>query len=73
MKCVMCSRSMDKAAAWVGAFPIGPKCLQKMGGRSLSDSVKVVRNDQRDLFGDGYDTTGKDQAPANQEARGYIG
>ena len=54
MKCVMCDREMDKAAAWVGGLPIGPKCLQKMGDKPTkvraNQQHKVVRNDQPDLF-----------------------
>jgi len=43
---------MDKAAAWVGAYPIGPKCLEKMDGKRLAVHVKVVKSEQPDLFGD---------------------
>jgi hypothetical protein len=43
---------MDKAAAWVGAYPIGPKCLEKMDGKRLTVHSKVVKNDQPDLFGE---------------------
>ena len=54
MKCVMCDREMDKAAAWVGGLPVGPKCLQKMGDKPTpvraNQQHKVVRNDQPDLF-----------------------
>lgn len=54
MKCVMCDREMDKAAAWVGGLPIGPKCLQKMGDKPTkvraNKQAKVVRNEQSDLF-----------------------
>ena len=54
MKCVMCDREMDKAAAWVGGLPIGPKCLQKMGDKPTkvraNKQAKVVRNEQPDLF-----------------------
>jgi NTP pyrophosphatase (non-canonical NTP hydrolase) len=42
---------MDKAAAWVGAYPIGPKCLEKMDGKRLAVHVKVVKSEQPDLFG----------------------
>ena len=43
---------MDKAAAWVGAYPIGPKCLKKMDGKRLAVHVKVVKSEQPDLFGE---------------------
>ena len=42
MKCVMCDREMDKAAAWVGGLPIGPKCLQKMGDKPTKVKGNVV-------------------------------
>jgi hypothetical protein len=43
---------MDKAAAWVGAYPIGPKCLEKMHGKRLAVHSKVVKSEQPDLFGE---------------------
>lgn len=43
---------MDKAAAWVGAYPIGPKCLEKMDGKRLAVHVKVIKSEQPDLFGE---------------------
>jgi hypothetical protein len=52
MKCVRCGKEMDKAAAWVGAYPIGPKCLEKMDGKRLAVHVKVVKSEQPDLFGE---------------------
>jgi hypothetical protein len=52
MKCVRCGKEMDKAAAWVGAYPIGPKCLEKMDGKRLNVHSKVVKSDQPDLFGE---------------------
>ena len=52
MNCVMCQRPMEKAAAWVGAYPIGPKCLEKMNGKRLAIHSKVVKVDQPDLFGE---------------------
>ena len=55
MKCVRCGKEMDKAAAWVGAYPIGPKCLEKMDGKRLAVHVKVVKNEQPDLFGESDD------------------
>ena len=54
MKCVMCDREMDKAAAWIGGLPVGPKCWQKMGDKPMpvraNQQAKVVRNEQPDLF-----------------------
>ena len=58
MKCVMCDREMDKAAAWVGGLPIGPKCLQKMGDKPTKVKGHVVRNDQPELF----DAVAEDEA-----------
>jgi len=52
MKCVRCGKEMDKAAAWVGAYPIGPKCLEKMDGKRLAVHSKVVKSEQPDLFGE---------------------
>ncbi len=52
MKCIRCGKEMDKAAAWVGAYPIGPKCLEKMHGKRLAVHSKVVKSDQPDLFGE---------------------
>lgn len=52
MKCAMCNREMDKAAAWVGGLPIGPKCWQKMCDKPTIVHVHVVRNDQPELFDD---------------------
>jgi hypothetical protein len=54
----MCDREMDKAAAWVGGLPIGPKCLQKMGDKPTKVRGQVVRNDQPELF----DAVAKDEA-----------
>lgn len=54
----MCDREMDKAAAWVGGLPIGPKCLQKMGDKPTKVKGHVVRNDQPELF----DAVAKDEA-----------
>jgi hypothetical protein len=48
----MCDREMDKAAAWVGGLPIGPKCWQKMGDKPLNVRGHVVRNEQPELFDD---------------------
>ena len=58
MKCAMCDREMDKAAAWVGGLPIGPKCWQKMGDKPTTVRGQVVRNDQPELF----DDVAKDEA-----------
>ena len=58
MKCAMCNREMDKAAAWVGGLPIGPKCWQKMGDKPITVRGHVVRNDQPELF----DDVAKDEA-----------
>lgn len=51
---------MDSAAAWVGAYPIGPKCLEKMDGKRLAVHSKVVKNEQPDLFGEQTMTEPKD-------------
>lgn len=50
MKCIRCNKEMDKAAAWIGGYPVGPKCLEKMHGPSLSIKYKTIRNEQSDLF-----------------------
>lgn len=50
MKCARCNRDMDKAAAWVGAYPIGPKCFERMEGKRLAVHSKVVKIEQHDLF-----------------------
>lgn len=55
MKCVRCGKEMDKAAAWVGAYPIGPKCLEKIDGKRMPAHSKVVKNEQPDLFGENYE------------------
>ena len=51
MKCVRCGKPMDKAAAWIGAHPIGPKCLEKMDGKRLAVHSKATKTAQNDLFG----------------------
>lgn len=51
---------MDSAAAWVGAYPIGPKCLEKMDGKRLAVHSKVVKSEQPDLFGEEPMTEPKD-------------
>lgn len=58
MRCAMCGREMDKAEAWVGGLPIGPKCWQKMGDKPTIVRSHVVRNDQQELF----DDVAKDEA-----------
>lgn len=64
MKCVRCNRDMDKAAAWVGGYPIGPKCWEKMGDKpakvpSIYLQLRATDDDQPDLFGvDPGDDTG---------------
>lgn len=55
MKCVKCGREMDKAAAWIGAYPVGPKCLEKMDGKRLNVHSKVVKSDQPDLFEENHE------------------
>lgn len=51
MKCARCGREMDKAAAFVGGHPIGPKCWEKMGDKPLKfKRVEVVKSDQMELF-----------------------
>lgn len=51
MNCVRCGRPMDKAAAWVGDMPIGPKCFTKMFAKKARKvSVEVVVCEQPDLF-----------------------
>lgn len=51
MKCARCGREMDKAAAFVGGYPIGPKCWEKMGDKPLKfKRVEVVKSDQMELF-----------------------
>lgn len=51
MKCARCGRDMDKAAAFVGGNPIGPKCWEKMGDKSLKfKRIEVVKSDQMELF-----------------------
>jgi ribosomal protein L35AE/L33A len=52
MRCVRCGKEMDKAAAWIGSYPIGPKCLEKMHGKRLVVHSKFVKNEQPDLFGE---------------------
>lgn len=55
---------MDKAAAWVGGYPIGPKCWEKMGDKpakvpSIYLQRRATDDDQPDLFGvDPDDDTG---------------
>lgn len=46
---------MDKAAAWVGGYPIGPKCWEKMGDKpanvpSIYLQRRATDDDQPDLF-----------------------
>ena len=53
MKCDRCGREMDKAAAWVGGNPIGPKCWEKMGDKPVKFRiVPVEKSDQLDLWGE---------------------
>jgi hypothetical protein len=58
---------MDKAAAWVGAYPIGPKCLEKMDGKRLAVHMKVVKNEQPDLFGE------ENELRTNRDERNPMG
>ncbi len=67
MKCVRCGKEMDKAAAWVGAYPIGPKCLEKMDGKRLAVHMKVVKNEQPDLFGE------ENELRTNRDERNPMG
>jgi len=67
MKCVKCGREMDKAAAWMGAYPIGPKCLEKMDGKRLAVHMKVVKNEQPDLFGE------ENELRTNRDERNPMG
>lgn len=55
MKCVMCDREMDKVAHWVAGHPVGPKCYQKRFGNPIRVDVKIVANDQPDLFLEDHD------------------
>lgn len=51
MRCARCGREMDKAAAFVGGHPIGPKCWEKMSDKPLKfKRVEVVKSDQMELF-----------------------
>lgn len=53
MKCARCGREMEKAAAWVGGHPFGPKCWEKMGDKPLKFRlVTVEKSDQLDLWGE---------------------
>lgn len=59
MKCARCNREMDKAAAWVGGHPVGPKCWEKMGNKPSKVprvyTQHVKHTDQPDLFGEDDD------------------
>ena len=53
MKCARCGKSMDKAAAFIGSNPIGPKCLEKLGDKPLKISFNKSKHDDNetpDLF-----------------------
>lgn len=58
MICFHCGRKMDKPAGWIGGQPIGPKCLEQVGGtgplrfkRMAPDNTESEQ--QPDLFNDG--------------------
>lgn len=54
MRCARCNRQMDKPAAMVGGYPIGPKCWALMGGKApRKPAADVVRDEcTLDLFVD---------------------
>ena len=71
MKCARCGRGMDRAAAFVGGLPIGPKFWKKMGHiASTKRHVRVVvtEENQLDLFGGEDDRSFRDgdNAPSRE-------
>ena len=46
----MCSRPLDKPAAWAAGYPVGPKCAKKRGLLpSVSRKSEAVRVDERQI------------------------
>lgn len=68
MKCARCGREMDRAAAYVGGNPIGPKCWEKIGDKPAKvprlylPLYRLTDQNQFDLFDD--EPTNESDRPA---------
>lgn len=73
MKCARCGREMEKAAAYVGGNPIGPKCWEKMGDKPAKvprlylPLLLLADPDQFDLFEDEYGPVRRNDNSASGE------
>lgn len=74
MKCARCGREMDRAAAYVGGNPIGPKCWEKMGHKTAKvprlylPLLRLADPDQFDLFEDEYGPVRRNDNSATGES-----
>ena len=47
MKCVRCARPLTHVDYWVGKYPIGPKCAEKLGIAKRTEKRVVVQGSKR--------------------------
>ena len=48
----MCNKEMDKAAHWIGGYPVGPKCFAKIAEKSKATKSVAQHQEQADLWHD---------------------